>query len=506
MTLLLWFARLALPVALAVGLFLDESLERGNTDSIEVAIVDTDNAVAGGQSLTSTWYCPTAHSRELPEAGVEAQVELVLTNTAAEPTKVSVYLVSPTSPQRLVQLEVPGFASRSLQVGDHTADELVSALVEAPAAGIVATRRVRSPYGSEAAPCSSVVADEWYVVSSDTQADGTSHLVVYNPLPIDAVIDLSFATELEVGPYTPRELGGLVVPAASSLSIDIGEHVRRRDVVSATLRARLGRVVVDHIQVFGGSSGRVGFSTHLASATIATSWYHPIARLGQTEATSVVVSNPTDVVADVDVAVVTGEGLTESAVASVGPFDVVKIQVLPKVEERLASNTVFTPASVFGILVQSSNGIPVVSGVELASGPQGSPGKESPENELLPARDAQEELELPQGRQSGLSITPGVPNGSERWILAIPELGGQVLIGLQNTQQGEANVFISRYGSRGRYKVTLAGFGSKSVPMAPGSTIEIGSEVPIAVTALHQNAGGAGLNSVLGIKFGENEP
>ncbi len=506
MTLLLWIVRLVLPIALVVGLFVDGSLDQGNADSTGVVLVDSDNAVPGGQSLTSTWYCPTAHSRELPEAGVTAQVELVLTNTAAEPTKASIYLVSPTSPQRLVQLEVPGLASRSLQVADHTADELVSALVEAPAPGIVAARRVRSPYGSEVSPCSSVVSDEWYVVSADTQADTTSHLVVFNPLPIDAVVDLSFASELEVGPYIPRELGGLVVPAASSLLIDIGEHVRRRDVVSATLRARLGRVVVDHIQAFDGSSGRVGFSAHLASATIATSWYHPVARLGPTEGASVVVSNPTDVVADIEVSIVTGEGPTESAVASVGPYDLVKVQVLPEVEERLVSNTVFTAAALFGILVRSSNGVPVVSGVELASGPQGSPGKESTENELLPIRNGQEEVQLPLGRESGLSISPGVPNGAKRWILAIPDLGGQVMIGLQNTNQTEATVFLSPYGSRGRYKVSLAGFGSKSVPLAAGSTIEVRSELPIAVTALHQNVGGAGLNSILGIKFVEVQP
>ena len=506
MIFMLWFARLALPAALVAGLFLDQSLEQSKTDPTGLVVVDTDNVVAGGRSLTSTWYCPTAHSRELPATGIEARVELLLTNTAAEPTKVSTYLVSPTSPQRLVQLEVPGLASRSLEVAEHTADELVSALVEAPAAGIVATRRVRSPYGSEVTPCSSVVADEWYVVSSDTQADTASYLVVYNPLPIDAVIDLSFASELEVGPYTPRELGGLVVPAASSLSIDIGEYVRRRDVVSATLRARLGRVVVDHIQAFGGSSGRVGFTTHLASATTAVSWYHPIVRLGQAETASVVVSNPTDLVADLEVAVVTGEGRTESAVASVGPFDMVKVEIRSESEERLAPNTVFTPATVFGLLVESSNGVPVVSGVELSSGPQGSPGKESSESELLQVRDRSEEIELPPGRESGLSVTPGVPNGSERWLLAIPETGGQVLVGLQNTKQVEATVFISRYGSRGRYKLTLAGLGSHSFPVASGSTVEIKSDVPIAVAGLHQNSNGAGLNSISGIKFAEMEP
>ena len=260
--------------------------------------------------------------------------------------------------------------------------------------------------------------------------------------------------------------------------------------VSATLRARLGRVVVDHIQAFDGSSGRVGFSAPF-SATIATSWYHPVARLGPTEVASVVVSNPTDVVADIEVSIVTGEGPTESAVASVGPYDLVKVQVLPEVEERLVSNTVFT-AAVFrsGAVIKWGSSC-VGSGVSL--GPRGSPGKESTEKVAAYSK-WMKEVQLP-GRESGLSVSPGVPNGAKRWILAIPDLGGQVMIGLQNANQAEATVFLSPYGSRGRYKVSLAGFGSKSVPLAAGSTIEVRSELPIAVTALHQNASGAGLNS-----------
>ena len=62
MTLLLWMVRLVLPVALVVGLLLDGSLDQGKTDSTEVVVVDTDNVVAGGQSLTSTWYCPVSYT------------------------------------------------------------------------------------------------------------------------------------------------------------------------------------------------------------------------------------------------------------------------------------------------------------------------------------------------------------------------------------------------------------------------------------------------------------
>ena len=99
-----------------------------------------------------------------------------------------------------------------------------------------------------------------------------------------------------------------MVPAASSLVIDIGEHVRRRDVVSATLQAQLGRVVVDHIQAFDGSSGRVGFSAPpLVQRLRPRGTTRCPARTNGSS--SIVVSNPTDVVADIEVSIVTGRVL-----------------------------------------------------------------------------------------------------------------------------------------------------------------------------------------------------
>ena len=300
--------RLALPGLIAVGFLIDDRIEIVSDSGAEVTGLDTENSVSGSNSLTSTWYCPMAHSRKLDTGGVDARTELIVSNTAAEPTRVTIYLVSPTSARRLVHLQVPGLSSRSLEISDHTSDELVSALVEAPISGVAASRRIHSVFGSDVASCSSVVAKSWYVTSGDTQADAMSQLVVYNPLPIDAVIDLSFATEVEVGSYAPSELVGLVVPAANTILVDIGAHVRRRDVLSATVKARLGSVVVDHIQTFDGSSGRVGFSTRLATASTSESWYHPVALLGENKRASIMIFNPTDLVADVEVTVVGDEG------------------------------------------------------------------------------------------------------------------------------------------------------------------------------------------------------
>ena len=159
MTLLLWLARLALPTLMVVGLLIDTRFQIAAEDIEKTIGLETESAVSSSESLTSTWYCPTAYSRKLEASGVEAQSELVITNTAAEPTRATIHLISPTSARRLVRLEVPGLSTRSLEVADHTTDELVSALVEAPISGIAVSRRIRSTYGSDVASCSSVVAD-----------------------------------------------------------------------------------------------------------------------------------------------------------------------------------------------------------------------------------------------------------------------------------------------------------------------------------------------------------
>ena len=139
MSLLLWLTRLILPALLIAGLIVDQGISRFDEQKDESALVETEVRVPGSESLSSTWYCPTAHSRKLGDSGVAAEVELLVTNTATEPTRASVHLISPTSAPQLLYLEVPGLSTRSLEVATHTDDELVSALVEAPTSGVVAT-------------------------------------------------------------------------------------------------------------------------------------------------------------------------------------------------------------------------------------------------------------------------------------------------------------------------------------------------------------------------------
>ena len=81
MRVLTFFARLLVPLLIVAGLIADSGLERAVPEASEIQVFDTESSISGSSALTSTWYCPTAHSRELAESGIDAEVDLLVTNT-----------------------------------------------------------------------------------------------------------------------------------------------------------------------------------------------------------------------------------------------------------------------------------------------------------------------------------------------------------------------------------------------------------------------------------------
>ena len=166
---------------------------------------------------------------------------------------------------------------------------------------------------------------------------------------------------------------------------------------------------------------------------------------------ALVLFNPTEFVAETELQISSGKGKVKSVFASVGPFDLTGINILPLEDEELATNTLFVSPGNFGITVKSLNGVPIVSAAELGAGPIGSPGQESDDSELLEPQEESEKVELPKGRVSGLSILNGTPEGSGTWMLAAPNLGGQMLISVLNTSGRGEDVYLSQFGDRANY-------------------------------------------------------
>ena len=204
----------------------DDRLDRADDGSDVIDEVQLELSVPPAAALSTTWHCPAVHLRRVAELGVDATAEIVVHNTATRSTRARVELLSATSAPRVVEFEVPGLSVRRTAVDPAEPDELVAAIVEPPSGGVVVTRDFSSPLGVDSARCSTLPGERWYIPTGDTQRDATNEIVVLNPLPSDAVVDMVFATEGETGSFIAVDLEGLVVPARTPLRVDRGEQQR----------------------------------------------------------------------------------------------------------------------------------------------------------------------------------------------------------------------------------------------------------------------------------------
>ena len=114
----------------------------------------------------------------------------------------------------------------------------MSVLVEFSEPGMVA----------DSALCINQVSSSWYIPFSSTNRDACYYLAVFNPFTAPAIIDVDFGTD--EGRRSPYE--GKVVPAGSSMILNISSKVTRRNHISTELNTRSGRVAAAKYLVFTG--------------------------------------------------------------------------------------------------------------------------------------------------------------------------------------------------------------------------------------------------------------
>ena len=278
-------------------------------------------------------------------------------------------------------------------------------------------------------------------------------IAIMNPLPRDAIVDLTFATDAEFGPFVAPALTGVVVPAWSTVAVNVGEHVRRRDVVAASVSARTGRIAVDSFVIYDGSVGRRGFAAELGSVSLAESWLVPLAGIDDTAHVAVRVFNPSDDVAEI-AAQVTAAGAGSDRVAfAVAAHDVLELTVEPPSERAPGLGTLLAPPGVpFGITVTGQNGVPFVvwsetlvgsaasplTDIPLASDPVDEAAEASVEGSVTVVAQTGETADGPSDAavpvaavlppvlraQSGLAAVPGIGLMRERWLVVVPAEAG----------------------------------------------------------------------------------
>lgn len=459
-----WLPRLLIPLALATALVIDARDDRAPASvAVEGPQAQAQVAVPPPDALTSSWFCPLVGLRGPVPGFGEVTTEVLLTNMTAEVASASVEFRGRTTGRQYVMADVAPYSTGVVTTSDYVRDEVTGALVEASSGGLAVTRRFVSPLGIDEARCSSVLAPDWYVPVGDTQADALAVLAIMNPLPRDAIVDVTFAAEAEFGPFVAPALTGVVVPAWSTVAVNIGEHARRRDVVAASVRARAGRIAVDSLVAYDGSVGRRGLAAELASVATGERWLVPVAGIDDDTQIWVRIFNPSDDVAEVAASVVSDDPLGDRLAFAVASHDIVELKVEPPGELTPGLDTLLAaPGLPFGVSVASQNDVPLVVWAEVLVGSAASPLTDIRTDSDLASAVAEQEAESvtvvaqtggatgdaasdrvdgavdepsvevrpPVLRvQSGLAFVPGVLQTGDRWLVVIaPQSGGEAFL------------------------------------------------------------------------------
>jgi hypothetical protein len=264
---------------------------------------------------------------------------------------------------------------------------VASALVESDGGGLVVEHEVRSIHGIDAKPCATGASDEWHFAWGTTARESRELLVLFNPFPDDAIVEGVFSTEDTVR-EPGRFAGGLVVPGRSTVGIDLGDDVTRREEVAATLRTRAGRLVVDRIVRVNEEEGDRGLTVQLGVPEPQRAWIFADGVVSDDFRERFVVYNPTEELAEVEIGFRLDRpeenGIPAPVELSIAPGSHATVDM--NEDGRLPANV---PHSV---VVRSANDVPVVAERVLSS-------------------------RRPEGRR-GLSVTTGSPVESPEWTFA----------------------------------------------------------------------------------------
>ena len=322
------------------------------------------------------WFCvgPTVDMDEISGRIV------TLTSISDEPTvgRVTVNGDNGAEVERTFQLE-PG-RSMEIRPGPFVPGALHAGVtIEVPGGRVLVEQRITSGTtddeaspgigtGVDEAPCGTITSSTWQVPWATTAEPGnTAVLLIYNPFRAPAVADLRFIGDL--GRRETLDTRGVVVAGRSLAVFDLNELIPDSAVVSASVDARVGQLVVARLQVAdlptsdnGGSGGSTGLAVTLGLPETSERLFLPGASREWGVTSSVVVMNP-------------GEGTTELEVLvrpeAVGTF-VEPWRVTLRGRQRqvvdLGSGRI-ADAGRFGIEVRSLDGVPLAA--SLISRPEG---------------------------------------------------------------------------------------------------------------------------------------
>ena len=385
--------------------------------------------VETGAPLSSSWYCPGAPAASDPAGGTGVVSVLNPGDTANDGT-LTVY-PSEGEPKTM-PLAVGGRARVDVRLAEVAVAPWAAAIVELIGAEGVVEQSAAGPTGRSTTACANSAGSTWYFAEGATTVDASLSLLLFNPFPDDAILDLSFTTT--EGTRQPQATQGYVVRGQSVRLLTLDDIVRREPIVATTVSARNGRVVAGRVQTYAQGQKR-GFSVSLASPVPADQWWFASGDKGDRAAERISLFNPGDLDAEVDVAFYPADPSTV-------PPDQINTPIAVTVPAKTAisvdvKENADVPAGQHSILVQSEQDQPVV---------------------------AERVLELQGDTAFNVTLQPGSPLTATSWTFVTGAADGSEALVVANATGQEVDVTVRALGPAGF--MAVSGLESVKVPAA----------------------------------------
>lgn len=411
------------------------------SDSVKIGATSALVPLAGfpqlssGSRISSSWFCPGAAAGD----GITSAF-VVIANPSDSEIIASLRLLSDTSGEA-ENVVVEPRSQKKIDILRGKTIGVVAPVVEIIGSFGSVEQEMLYAAGDVTAQCVSQTSSTWYFADGFTMEGTSQRLVLINPFPESAVVNVAYTTG--DGKRTPSQLQGVIVAPRSLRSIaiaDVGAANESR--VAVEVIATTGQIIASRSQHYLGA-GRLGYSTTVGVPEALDQWWFVSGRTGDLVTEELVVFNPSNTDAQVNVAFF-GEGITNGIA-----FDQVGGPGLP-------SQVVVIPAG--GVVGINTNNI-----AELPKGDHAMVVSTLDDSRVV----VEHVLSQRTATSSFTAITNGIPDGllSSKW--RIPSglaKGARNALSVLNTTAQDGTFTIFTVGPGGQ--VALPGLKDVALPAA----------------------------------------
>lgn len=437
------------------------------------------STITGTAATATSWYCAGGTTGFGAQANTTIYVTNTGTGTVAGAVSTTINTGKASVPTRQT-ISVPARTTIAVNPGILAPMGYGASTLTFAGGGIGVSQVAAGPDGWTTVPCASATSANWYFATGATTPGSQLVLTLYNPTSTEAVTNVTFDTD--AGVLTPQLYQGLVVPAGQTVVENVGDYVQSRPTIAAVVSAQSGQIVADQLQLVS-TTGKTGLALTLGAPSVAPHWY-----FSQT-------TNPAAAGSGVSFMLSNPGPTAEKAVVTVGLSQGSVAPVIVAVPAR----------SVVPFAATTANRIPRQVPYSMAIFSTGGSG-------LVVAR----EVVAPDGAsQPGFGTMLGTPAPTEHWLVPAPGAGSAPgapvasvgSVAVSNPGTATARVTVAPLGGTGaQSKVLLVKPHSLLVlaqaPVGGLVTLDVRSDVPVAVEEDNVPSGATGVVSSTGLPFG----